>query len=61
MVRSEGTHSNSISSTFCDHSVGESAPCPTFDGQDLDAVFDELERWQDVLKPHAHTLRGPRP
>jgi len=60
MVRSERARSNSISASFGDHSVGESASCPTFDGQDIDAVFDELERWNDVLKPHSHVLRGPR-
>lgn len=27
----------------------------------LDEVFNELERWHDVLKDHPEVLRGPRP
>lgn len=28
---------------------------------DFDEVFQELERWNDILKDDKHILRGPRP
>ncbi|WP_159975682.1 hypothetical protein [Roseobacter cerasinus] len=49
----EGQTSNSISYQFNDSSDPAN---PSFDD-----IFEELERWHDVLEPHADELRGPRP
>lgn len=46
MVRSDGVCPNS--------SAGEEKP-------DLEEVFQELERWNDILKGDKNILRGPRP
>lgn len=46
MVRSERVCSNPFDET--------SKP-------DLDDVFQELERWNDILKDDPNILRGPRP
>ncbi|NSX54809.1 hypothetical protein [Parasulfitobacter algicola] len=34
---------------------------PLLSPDQCDELFEELERWHDVLKPHADELRGPRP
>lgn len=51
MARQCGTSSNSLKEAF--HQSGDI---------DFDAVFDELARWNDILR-HEDTsiLRGPRP
>lgn len=54
MVRSNGLGSNSISSDFEGPATGSIEPIS-------DDLFDELERWNDVLKYHKDELRGPRP
>jgi len=54
-------HSNSISASFDTDSQGGDGPCPDVEEHEIDLLFDELERWNDVLKPYAHHLRGPRP
>jgi hypothetical protein len=50
MARKQRAGSNQLSFGFGD----VSAP-------DFEAVFEELERWNDFLKDHKHELRGPRP
>lgn len=61
MVRSNSSCSNSIMPEFSEHANAERDPStsPTFDK--TEELFIELERWHDVLKPHANELRGPRP
>lgn len=61
MVRSDGKSSNSISASFDTDSQAEDGPCPDVEEHENDVLLDELERWNEVLKPHAHHLRGPRP
>ena len=46
MVRSDGVKTNS----------DDTGPEP-----DFEEVFQELERWNDILKDDKHILRGPRP
>ncbi len=31
-----------------------------FGGVDPEELFTELERWEEVLRPYAEALRGPR-
>lgn len=50
MVRNERASSNGISSDF-----------ETISSADIEAVFDELERWNDILKDDKTILRGPKP
>ncbi|UWR57079.1 hypothetical protein [Phaeobacter inhibens] len=50
MVRKERAGSNQLSCGFGDVST-----------PDFEAVFEELERWNDVLKDHKHELQRPRP
>ncbi len=46
MVRSEGVCSN-------DFETGSQV--------DFEELFQELERWQDILKDDTEILRGPKP
>jgi hypothetical protein len=46
MVRSDG---------FCPNSSDKDAKV------DFEEVFQELERWNDILKDDKNILRGPRP
>ncbi|MDX8350676.1 hypothetical protein SLH49_22020 [Cognatiyoonia sp. IB215446] len=61
VVRSSGPSSNSSLADFEDAASSESDPSTDLNNTDIDALFEELERWHDVLKPHADMLRGPRP
>jgi hypothetical protein len=47
--------SNSLCSNFDNAQKHDKNP------PDFEAVFDELERWNDVLKDHKNTLLGPKP
>ncbi|MEO9896243.1 MAG: hypothetical protein ABJF05_07700 [Paracoccaceae bacterium] len=53
MVRSKRISSNSIYHDFEDAASDENVA--------FDDVFEELERWHQILKPHADELRGPKP
>lgn len=57
-MRSSGARSNLVLRDFADHAGGEGGAIAHAIPDD---VFEELERWHDVLKPHADELRGPRP
>ncbi len=61
MVRPGGPSSNTIVADF-DDVANDKADCSTdLTPADAEALFEELERWHEVLKPHADELRGPRP
>ena len=61
MVRSSGPSSNCILDDFGDVATSGSEASTEEFTSDIEAVFDELERWKDILEHHQDALRGPRP
>ena len=61
MVRSNSSCSNSIVPEFSDCANTELDPSTAPIFGKTEEIFNELERWHDVLKPHADELRGPHP
>ncbi|MDW3181650.1 hypothetical protein [Roseobacter sp.] len=61
LVRSNSNCSNPIMSDFAAQATTTFEPSTDTLLENADDVFDELERWHEILRPYRHEMRGPRP
>lgn len=62
MVRSDRSCSNDIVPASGDCAKKDDTASHDVPREQFEAVFEELERWNDVLHDHRNTImRGPRP
>jgi len=61
MVPPTGVISNSIFTDFDDVATDENVPSTDLILDVPNEIFDEMERWNELLKDRQLDLRGPRP